>query len=117
MEENRYRAEQEGICEKYNQYFSCVDFNLKIGISINFNSDVMPLNGLRHYPKGDTSGWYIWSGEYSESDDFFKPMHIYHLIEIYPDILKYLGLPPGNRFLIDNLGYEDVWFDESMLVI
>jgi len=76
----------------------------------------MPINGLRHFHEGNTTGWYIWAGEFSDAPDFFKPMHLFHLQEYYPELLKYLGLPPGNRFLIDNKGYEDVWFDEGLLV-
>ncbi|WP_456236598.1 immunity protein Imm33 domain-containing protein [Chryseobacterium carnipullorum] len=30
-------------------------------------------------------------------------------------MIKYLGLPAGNRFLIDDKGFEDVWFDENLL--
>jgi hypothetical protein len=30
------------------------------------------------------------------------------------EIVKYLGLAPGRRFLISQ-GHEDVWFDESLL--
>lgn len=32
-----------------------------------------------------------------------------------PEVLPYLELPPGYRFIIDGKGYEDVWFDESLL--
>jgi len=60
------------------------------------------------------NGWYIWSGEWSNSDDFFKPIHVEHLIEKRPDILKYLGLDIGFRFQIDNKGYEDVWYDVKL---
>lgn len=115
MEEIKYVREQKEICEKYNQNFFETNFDLKIGISDNFKSGEMPLNGLRHFPEGDTSGWYIWAGDCSASDEFFKPMHIFHLIEIFPEIIKYFGLPAGNRFLIDDKGYEDVWFDENLL--
>ncbi|MNH10017.1 hypothetical protein D3C87_1234060 [compost metagenome] len=114
--ENKYIEDQKEICIKYSQDFFRTSLDLKIGISDNFNSGEMPLNGLRHFPEGDTSGWYIWAGEYSESEDFFKPIHIFHLLESFPEIVKYLGLPPGNRFLMDNKGYEDVWFDEGLLV-
>lgn len=116
MEEIKYIREQKEICEKYNQDFFKTNFDLKIGISDNFKSGEMPLNGLRHFPEGDTSGWYIWAGEYSVAGDFFKPMHIFHLLEIFPEIVKYLGLPAGNRFLIDDKGFEDVWFDENLLI-
>jgi hypothetical protein len=50
----------------------------------------------------DTSGWYIWAGEGGPSDDpdFFVPLHVEHLAEWCPHITKYLGLPPGWRFLV-----------------
>lgn len=114
--DNKYIEEQKNICEKYNQDFFATDWNLKIGISDHFNNGEMPVNGLRHFAEENTSGWYVWAGEYSEADDFFKPIHIFHLLEIFPDIIKYLALPPGNRFLIDDKGHEDVWFDENLLI-
>ncbi|MEW4429666.1 hypothetical protein AB1I68_19555 [Paenibacillus pabuli] len=51
-------------------------------------------------PVGDTTGWYIWAGEYSDADDFFVPLHTAHVDEWDPKIKKYLGLAPGCRFLI-----------------
>ena len=76
----------------------------------------MPINGLRHTPEGDTTGWYIWAGEnFSQEPGFFEPLHVSHLSEWCHLVLKYLGLPPGSRFLITDIGYEDVWFDESLL--
>jgi len=108
--------EQKDICEKYSQDLFATSEELKVGIYDNIKSGVMPLHGLRYFPEGDTSGWYIWAGEYSEADNFFKPMHISHLKEYYPELLKYLALPPGNRFVIDDKGYEDIWFDEGLLV-
>jgi hypothetical protein len=61
------------------------------------------------------SGWYIWAGtELSASPDFFRPLHLTHVPEWCPAVMKYLGLPPGWRFLIAD-GHEDVWFDESLL--
>lgn len=52
----------------------------------------------------------------SKAPDFFVPLHIGHLKDWYPSVLKYLGLPPGWRFLIAP-GYEDVWFDAGLLEI
>jgi len=37
--------------------------HLKVGIARNVTSGLMPINGLRHPPEGDTTGWYIWAGE------------------------------------------------------
>lgn len=89
--------------------------DLKVGVSQGFqNSDV--INGLRHSPDKDTTGWYVWSGELSSDGDFFRPLHTEHLQQLCPKILKYLGLPAGFRFLVDfRNDYEDVWFDESLV--
>jgi hypothetical protein len=73
-----------------------------------------PIHGLRHPPAHDTNGWYIWAGEFSTSPDFFAPIHTSHLIERLPQVLQFLGLPPGYRFLIA-AEYVDVWFDSALL--
>lgn len=89
--------------------------NAKVGIAQNVQSGAQPLNALRHRPERDTSGWYVWAGEELSNDpEFFVPLHISHLAEWCPDLLPYLGLPPGWRVLLVP-GYEDVWFDESLL--
>ncbi|MCP4163141.1 MAG: hypothetical protein GY760_24025 [Deltaproteobacteria bacterium] len=107
--------EQKLICKKYNtSYLESPPF-LTVGIAVNVKSGILPINGLRHPPEKDTTGWYIWAGEeFSEDSDFFVPLHVEHLKEWCSNIQKYLGLPPGWRFLIaDN--YEDVWQDLSLL--
>jgi hypothetical protein len=74
-----------------------------------------PLNGLRHPPVGETSGWYLWAGEQLGRDpDYFEPLHIAHLDEWAPLALKFMALAPGWRFLTDGQ-YEDVWFDPTLL--
>lgn len=73
-----------------------------------------PIHGLRHPPEGQTNGWYIWTGDLSADEDFFKPMHQSHLVERVPELEPLLILPPGMRFLIAP-GHEDVWEDLSLL--
>jgi hypothetical protein len=108
---------QKEICEKYGVVHFPSPANLKVGIALNVRDGIMPINGLRHPPEGDTTGWYIWSGEELSADPaFFKPLHVEHLSDWCPSVQKYLGLPPGWRFLITG-DYEDVWFDESLLVV
>jgi hypothetical protein len=108
---------QRAVCLKYGADFLQCDDHLKVGISRNFDAHTFPINGLRHPPEGDTTGWYIWSGEqFSESSDFFVPLHSLHLQDSCPEILKYLGLGAGWRFLFAP-GYEDVWFDATLLNI
>jgi len=72
---------------------------------------------LRHPANGDTTGWYIWAGT-AQSDDpeFFQAVHVRHLEHLCPVVLSFLALPPGWRFLIAP-GFEDVWFDESLLSV
>jgi hypothetical protein len=92
----------------------------KVGISANVRSGKrrnLPLNGLRHPAAVGTSGWFIWLGEeLGTADDFFAPLHVEHLGALCPEVVPYLALPPGWRFLVAP-GYEDVWFDETLLTI
>lgn len=76
---------------------------------------LQPINGIRHPIDDDMNGWYVWCGEWSDEDDFFKPLHIEHIGDYLPGVKHLLELPPGYRFLIDDKGYEDVWFDEGLL--
>jgi hypothetical protein len=73
-----------------------------------------PVHGLRHPVSAGTTGWFIWSGELSSADDFFNPIHAKHLETKVPVVVPYLALPPGWRFLVAP-GYEDVWYDETLL--
>ena len=87
----------------------------KAGVATNVKHE-RPINGLRHPPTPGTSGWFLWAGGEPSSDpDYFVPLHIAHLESWCPQVVPYLGLPPGWRFLIDE-GYEDVWYDASLLV-
>jgi hypothetical protein len=102
------------VCHRLGIEPAPFDFELKVGLSPNVREGVQPTNGLRHPPEGDTSGWYIWGGEsWSDDPDFFEPVHAHHLLTIATEVVPYLYLPPGWRFLISP-GYEDVWEDESL---
>jgi len=73
-----------------------------------------PVHGLGHPPAEGTSGWYVWTGELSDADDFFQPWHQVHFVERCPEVAHMLQLPPGSRFLVAP-GHEDVWHDSSLL--
>ncbi|HEY5588765.1 MAG TPA: hypothetical protein VIK86_07405 [Candidatus Paceibacterota bacterium] len=109
---NSHIEEQKEICIKYDSLWKPINKKLKIGISD--NPDKQPIHGLRYPKESGTTGWFIWSGNYSERKDFFKTICAEHLLQIRPDIIKYLGLDVGFRFLIDDKGYEDIWFDEQL---
>ena len=103
---------QKTICEKYESKWNPINKKLMVGCSTDLLSD--PINGLRHPKEGITTGWYIWSGEWSDNTDFFKPICAEHLLQEKPELIKYLGLDVGFRFLIGKDNYEDVWYDEKL---
>jgi hypothetical protein len=108
-------AEQHALCERFGTDFVSSPSDLKAGVDPQVRSGITPLNGLRHQPEGDTTGWYIWAGEtLSDDPNFFEPVHVSHLGDWCPTAIPYLGLPPGWRFLIAS-DHEDVRFDDSLL--
>ena len=107
--------EQKALCERYGAEYVRSSLASKLGISEEALSGALPIHGLRHSPKADTSGWYIWAGDYKEDADFFEPLHVGHAISKPMIFVRYLGLAPGWRFLIGENGYEDVWFDAGLL--
>ena len=109
-------SEQLAVCSKYGAHYVPAPPSSKIGISEDIRSGCLPINGLRHIPVGDTSGWYLWAGdEPKQNDEYFRPIHIDHLDEWHPDLIKFLGLAPGWRFQVAP-DHEDVWFDSSLLI-
>lgn len=90
--------------------------DMKMGVSRSLLGEQwhFPVNGLRHPPAGGTSGWYCWTGELSDADDFFVPVHQRHMLARLPELAQYLDLPPGSRFLLAP-DFVDVWDDRSLL--
>jgi len=102
------------ICARHGSEFSPPEPLQKLGLALGSLSD-LPLNALRHVPKGGTSGWYIWGGtEMSPDPDFFQPLHVSHIAQYCPELLPYMGLAPGWRVLLAPEQTE-VWFDENLL--
>ena len=105
--------EQKEVCLKYGSSFVEAGPGTKVGIALE-TVGRLPLNALRHPPEGDTCGWYIWGGEeMSQTPDFFQPLHVSHLKDWCPELMKYLGLAPGWRVLLAG-EYVDVWYDEEL---
>ncbi len=109
---------QKSFCEQKGAGYVEANLDKFVGVALDTLSNA-PLNGLRHPQAHDTSGWFFWGGsDQSLAPDFYQPVHLGHLLEEKPEIIKYLGLAPGWRFLIDvENDYEDVWFDEKLLHI
>ena len=103
------------MCREHGRGFTSCPHESKLGVALQTLGQT-PIHGLRHPPVGETNGWYIWAGEYSSDKDFFKPLHASHVIQRLPEVDKFLGLPPGSRFLLAG-EHVDVWFDESLLKV
>jgi hypothetical protein len=119
MNPNRMKYEdleeqQRSYCKQLNAQCVIPDPNSRVGFAIETQGR-LPINGLRHPPEGNMNGWYLWGGEELPSgDDAFSPVHPHHLIQLRPEVIKFLGLPPGYRFLVAG-DTVDVWFDPSLL--
>jgi len=109
---NVHIERQKEICEAYKSKWVPTNKKHIIGVSKDLNNN--PIHGLRHPIENGNAGWYLWTGEYSESEDFFKPICAEHLLQMRPDVIKFLGLDISFRFLSDNAGYQDVWQDDRL---
>lgn len=99
---------QKWICEKYGALYCPCKGSDRVGIAIQTLQNE-PIYGTRELNPDGSSSWYIYAGQYSADDDFYKPVCIDHLETLLPIVLRYLALPPGWKFIIDKNGYEDVW--------
>jgi len=103
---------QREICAKYGTWFEPCRGSDRAGLAIS-TLKLTPSYGVRIANSDGSSSWYIWNGSRSESADFFQPVHVEHLVDHIPSVIKYLGLPAGFKFIIDDAGYEDVWFESE----
>jgi hypothetical protein len=103
---------QKAICEKYDSIFCPVSKDEMIAIALE-TIGRMPVYGVRVVKEcaGDVE-WFIHCGEFSDNEDFYKPMHAQHISNYLPSVEKYLALDRGFKFIIDDQGYEDVWHEE-----
>jgi hypothetical protein len=116
---NYIQQQQKALCDRLKIDWTPVEANSMIAFNESLLSETLPINGLRHPRTANIDGWYLWSGGDipQEDDHFFQLLHVEHLLESRPIVLKYLGLPEGWRFQIDDNGYEDIWFDESVIKV
>ena len=110
------QEDQEKVCFQFSAEVCFPDELSKLGVSEGVLKGEQPVHGLRHPSENGTCGWYLWTGEFSDADDFFQPLHVGHLYEMKHAVVRYLGLPPGWRLLVSD-EYEDIWFDAALLDI
>jgi hypothetical protein len=114
ISEPQIQAEQKVACKQYAAEFVPAPGDVKCGFALS-TKGLVPINGLRHPPTENATGWYIWCGEQLSSDsDFFAPLCTSHVYEDLPEIARLLALPPGYRFLQAG-EHLDIWYDGSLL--
>lgn len=104
-------SEQFALCEKYNLVPEIPLLAQKVAISkeIYNGSDV---NGVRYEAPQHMTGWYLTSNNFNGDIKTLLTDHLYHLIIHRKDLIKFLALPVGYRFYIDEKR-SDVWKDED----
>lgn len=87
----------------------------------NFNQSVVisdgvyegkDIEGIRYNSPQDESGWYLITDDYNDDIKSLKMVHFYHVAFARPDILKYLAIPFGYRFVMKN-GKIEISKDED----
>ncbi|MFZ4927662.1 immunity protein Imm33 domain-containing protein [Chryseobacterium sp. Mn2064] len=58
------------------------------------------IEGIRYDSPQDECGWYLITDDYNNDIKSLKVVHFYHVAFSRPDILKYLAIPFGHRFLM-----------------
>ena len=103
--------QQRSVCRGHGAEFVPPAPGGKVGIALH-TLGRLPIHGVRLPPTVSTCGWYIYAGdEWSDADDFYRPLCVEHLEEYCPAAVPFLGLPPGWRFMTDGQGFADVWRD------
>ncbi|MDD2940060.1 MAG: hypothetical protein PHW49_04905 [Acinetobacter harbinensis] len=105
-------SEQKLLCEEFESSYIKVSGDDVVAVAVNtLNQE--PIVGIRKKPEPEENvAWFIYGGEMGEGEDFFETMTVRELQDILPEVLPYLALAEGFRFMIDREDYEDVWKEE-----
>ncbi len=105
-------SEQEIICKKFHVQPLFPLFNQKIVISVGVYEG-LDVEAVRYPSPDHMTGWWLTTELYNGNTDSLNVVHYYHLAFSRPDIIKYLALPFGYRFIKDK--EYDIWFDDNVL--
>ncbi|WP_445115933.1 immunity protein Imm33 domain-containing protein [Acinetobacter sp. WZC-1] len=105
--------EQKLVCEEFDSAYIKVSEEDVIALATQTLTRE-PIVGLRKKPADDGVAWFIYGGELEEGEDFFETMTVRELEKILPEVVPYLALEEGFRFMIDRDDYEDIWKAEQI---
>ncbi|TRX74776.1 immunity protein Imm33 domain-containing protein [Pseudomonas mangiferae] len=104
-------SEQKKICDLMSSAYRLAPLDAIIGVAVE-TLNLRPIHGVRVKPEGNESGWYIWGGDYSPNDDFFKPVHQSHMSDLLPFLNPYFALDYGYKFIVNEQDdYVDIWYE------
>ncbi|CAB1221448.1 immunity protein Imm33 domain-containing protein [Acinetobacter bouvetii] len=105
-------AEQKLLCEEFESAYIQVSGDDVVAVAVQtLNKE--PIVGIRKKPETEENvAWFIYGGELEAGEDFFQTMTVRELQDILPEVLPYLALAEGFRFMIDRDDYEDVWKED-----
>lgn len=96
---------QSELCSHYGLATQFPNFNQMIVISDGVYEG-KDIEGIRYESPDHMSGWWLITDDYNDNIESLKTVHFYHVAFQRPDILKYLALPLGYRFLMVNNSVE-----------
>lgn len=99
---------QKAICQKYASGYKPLKENIEVALATSTIGQ-MPIYGSRIEADDNGVEWYIYCGDFQDTEDFYEPVAADCLSDELPLIEKYLALEVGYNFIIDDKGYEDVW--------
>ncbi|UHO40395.1 hypothetical protein H5J24_10725 [Chryseobacterium capnotolerans] len=90
---------QSETCAQQNLVPHFPNFNQSVVISDGVYEE-KNIEGIRYDAPQNESGWYLITDDYNDDIKSLKVVHFYHVAFARPDILKYLAIPFGHRFLM-----------------
>jgi len=102
---------QSEICWQQNLIPLFPNFNQSVVISDGVYEG-KDIEGIRYDSPHDESGWYLITDDYDDNIKSLKMVHFYHVAFARPDILKYLAIPFGYRFIMKE-GNIEIHQDEE----
>lgn len=105
-----YHRQQQQTCARFGAAFS-PSAALQLAAVSDGVHEGDPVAGVRYPPKDDDdSGWCLSTNRFDGTLDTVRREHLFHVTNDRLDVVPYLALPPGYRFVYSEVGIE-VEFD------
>lgn len=101
------------VCDNHSSKYLFTKVNQNIVISDGV-LEGEPVEGVRYEAPDHMSGWYLTTDLYNDDINTLKQIGLPDLALKRPELVKFLALDYGFRFVTDTKN-EEVWFDEETL--